>query len=86
MVHNEGFAGAVGRNPYNFERFNVSYMQLYTDGEQVLSKLLKLNVGEDKYLDAFETLYNSFDNLNGEKVQSSNGKTGQEDIPYFRST
>ena len=67
MVHNEGFAGAVGRNPYNFEHFNVSYMQLYTDGEPVLSKPLKLNVGEEKYLDAFETLYNSFDKLNGEK-------------------
>ena len=67
MVHNEGFAGAVGRNPYNFEHFNVSYMQLYTDGEPVLSKPLKLNVGEEKYIDAFETLYNSFDKLNGEK-------------------
>ena len=67
MVHNEGFAGAVGRNPYNFEHFNVSYMQLYTDGEPVLSKPLKLNVGEEKYLDAFKTLYNSFDKLNGEK-------------------
>ena len=67
MVHNEGFAGAVGRNPYNFEHFNVSYIQLYTDGEPVLSKPLKLNVGEEKYLDAFETLYNSFDKLNGEK-------------------
>ena len=67
MVHNEGFVGAVGRNPYNFEHFNVSYMQLYTDGEPVLSKPLKLNVGEEKYLDAFETLYNSFDKLNGEK-------------------
>ena len=28
---------------------------------------MKLNVGEEKYLDAFETLYNSFDKLNGEK-------------------
>ena len=66
MVHNEGFAGVVGRNPYNFEHFNVNYMQLYTDGEPVLSKPLKLNVAEGKYLDAFETLYNSFDKLDGE--------------------
>ena len=60
MVHNEGFAGAVGRNPYNFnfKHFNVNYLQLYTDGEPVLSKPLKLNVGEEKYLDAFKTLYN----------------------------
>ena len=36
IVHNEGFAGAVGRNPYNFEHFNVNYMQLYTDGEPSL--------------------------------------------------
>ena len=55
-VHNEGFAGAVGRNPYNIEHFNVNYVQLYTDGEPVLSEPLKLNVAEEKYLDAFETL------------------------------
>ena len=32
MVYNEGFARAVGRNPYNFEHFNANYMQLCTDG------------------------------------------------------
>ena len=42
-------------------------MQLYTDGEPVLSKSLKLNVREEKYLDAFEILYNSFEKLDGEK-------------------
>ena len=67
MVHNGGFAGAEERNPYNFEHFNVNYMQLNTYGEPVLSKPLNLNVAERKYLDAFETLYNSFDKLNGEK-------------------
>ena len=41
-------------------------MQLFTDSEPVLSKPLKLNVAQ-KYLDAFETLYNSSDKLNGEK-------------------
>ena len=27
MVHNKGFAGAVGRNPYDIEHFNVNYIQ-----------------------------------------------------------
>ena len=41
-------------------------MQLYTDGEPDYLSLLKLIVAEEKYLDAFETLYDSFDELNGE--------------------
>ncbi len=67
MVHNTAFAGAVTSNPYNFEHFNLNYMQLYTDGEPVLSKPLKLNFDDGKYLDAFEALSKSFDKLDGEK-------------------
>ena len=42
-------------------------MQLYTDGVPVLSKPLKLNIADGKYLQAFEALSKSFDKLDGEK-------------------
>ena len=67
MVHNEAFAGAIDRNPYNFETFNLNYMQLYTDGEPVLAKPLKFDVLEGNYLDAFELLSHAFDKFDGEK-------------------
>ena len=67
MVHNTGFAGALNRNPYNFEHFGLNYIQLYTDGEPVQSKPLKLNIDSGKYLDAYEGLSKSFDKFDGEK-------------------
>lgn len=67
MVHNAGFAGTVTRNPYNFEHFGINYMQLYTDGEPVQSKPLRLNIDSGKYLDAFEALSKSFDKFDGDK-------------------
>lgn len=67
MVNNEAFAGSIELNPYNFEHFGINYMQLYTDGNPVLNKPLKLNVDEGHYLDAFELLSQSFDKFDGEK-------------------
>lgn len=67
MVNNEAYAGNISLNPYNFEHFGINYMQLYTDGEPVLAKPLKLNCAEGQYLDAFELLSKSFDKFDGEK-------------------
>lgn len=67
MVHNEAFAGSIGKNPFNFEDFGINYMQLYTDGEPVLAKPLRLNVNEGNYLDGFELLSRAFDKCDGEK-------------------
>jgi hypothetical protein len=67
MIPNAAFAGAVTMNPYSFEHFNINYMQIYTDGVPVLSKALKLNIDDGKYLHAFEALSKSFDKFDGEK-------------------
>ena len=67
MVHNESFAGTISRNPYNFEHFGVNFMQLYTDGEPVVGKPLRLNIEDGNYLDAFEMLSQAFDKFDGEK-------------------
>ena len=67
MTSNNAFAGNVGLNPYNFEHMNVNFMQLYTDGEPVLSKPLKPNMEEGDYLQCYETLYHGFDRLDGAK-------------------
>ena len=67
MVTNDAFSGSITKNPYNFRHFDVNFMQLYTDGEPVLAKPLKLNLAEGKYLDVFQTLYKGFDKLSGEK-------------------
>ena len=67
MVHIQAFAGAIDRNPYNFEHFGLNYMQLYTDSDPVLAKPLKLNIDEGNYLDAFQLLSHAFDKFDGEK-------------------
>ncbi len=67
MVNNQGFAGALDKNPYNFEHFGINFMQLYTDGEPVLAKPLRLNMNDGNYLDAYELMSNAFDKFDGEK-------------------
>ena len=67
LVQNTAFAGSAQHNPYNFEHMDINYMQLYTDGEPVLSKPLKPNMMEKDYLHCYETLYQGFDRVDGAK-------------------
>ena len=67
MVDNDAYAGTSTVNPYNFKHMNVNYMQLYTDGEPVMSKPLKPNFAEGTYLQCYETLFRVFDRLDRSK-------------------
>ena len=67
MVDNVAYAGTNTRNPYNFKHMNVNYMQLYSDGEPVISKPLQPNIAEGNYLQCYETLFRGFDRLDGSK-------------------
>ena len=67
MVDNAAYAGTSTTNPYNFKHMNVNYMQLYTDGEPVMSKPLKPNFTDGTYLQCYETLFRGFDRLDGSK-------------------
>ena len=67
MVTNVAFSGSVTTNPYNFEHFDVNFIQLYADGEPVSSKPIRPSVEHHRYLDAYNSLYKGFDKLSGEK-------------------
>lgn len=67
MVDNQAFAGSFQLNPYNFQHMNVNFMQLYSDGEPVLSQPLKPSIADGDYLQCYETLYRGFDRLDGSR-------------------
>ena len=64
-VENTAINGDFKKNPYNFKHFNLNFLALYIDGEQLPWKPLKPKfVGPDSnYLMAYQTLFSGLDNL-----------------------
>ena len=54
------------QNPYNFQYFDVNFVQLYADGEPISTKALRPNIGKNKYLDSYCTFFKGFDKLSGD--------------------
>ena len=67
IVDNEASAGAFHLNPYHFQHMNVNFIQLYTDGDPVITKPLQPDMAEGDYLRCYESLYRGFDRLDGSK-------------------
>ena len=67
MVDSEAMSGSYTENPYNFQHFDVSYMQLYCDGEPVHTRPLKPSVAADNYIHCYETLYRGLNRMDGER-------------------
>jgi len=67
IVGTQGYSGDARHNPFNFAHGHVNYMQLYTDGEPVLSKPLRPNFNDEDYLHCYNTLYRGFDKVHGLK-------------------
>ena len=60
FVTNAAFNGDLKKNPFNFQHFNLNYLSLYMDGEQVPSKPLQpifTGTGAPKYIMAYHTLF-----------------------------
>nr|XP_056700842.1 uncharacterized protein F54H12.2-like [Euleptes europaea] len=38
LVDNDAFSGAFNKNPFNFKHYNINFVALYVDGEQVPAK------------------------------------------------
>ena len=64
-VENTAINGDFKKNPYNFKHFNLNFLALYIDGEQLPWKPLKPKfVGPDSnYLMAYQTLFSGLNNL-----------------------
>jgi hypothetical protein len=56
LVSTEAMQGLYGRNPFNFQHFNLKHISLNVDGEQVPRGGINCNYEEDLYLDAYESL------------------------------
>ena len=57
FVNNKAFNGDRAFNPFNFEHFNINFLCLYVDGVQVPSKPLQPNFRDNRYIDAYHTLF-----------------------------
>ncbi|CAB3994887.1 Hypothetical predicted protein [Paramuricea clavata] len=58
LVESEVFNGALKKNRYNFQHFNVSSIGITVNGEEMPFKPLQLSYGAAaKYIEAFSTLF-----------------------------
>jgi hypothetical protein len=55
FVDNTSFSGAYNKNPFNFQRFDVSSVGVYVDGQSVPDRPLKLS--DDLTVNAFDNLF-----------------------------
>jgi hypothetical protein len=56
-VDNEGFNGAVGRNPFNFKHFSLNEIALYLDGHQRAIKPVQTNFAARQFIGAYMGMF-----------------------------
>ena len=65
LVNNEGFNGAINRNPFNFEHFNLTEIALYLDGQQGQTiKPLKPDFTNGQYIESYMSLFMGTNKIN----------------------
>ena len=58
LVESAAFNGAYKKNPYNFQHFNVSFIGITVNGEEMPFKPMQLSYGADpRYIEAYNTLF-----------------------------
>lgn len=58
LVSNKAFNGSSKHNPYNFDHYNVNFLALYVDGQQVPAKALQPDFATDGlYAQCYHTLF-----------------------------
>ena len=65
LVDNQGFNGAINRNPFNFRHFNLSEIGIYLDGQQgQMIKPLKTDFENGQYIEAYMSLFTGTNKIN----------------------
>ena len=75
MVDNETFNGKQTSNMFNYQHYNLNYMNLYVNGNSVLGYPLKPNFDNSNYVNAYATLMDTYHYLN---TGQTNGLTYEE--------
>lgn len=59
FLDNKAFNGSRKLNPFNFQHFNLNYLSLYIDGQQLPSKALQPDfaANNSNYIDSYLTLF-----------------------------
>jgi hypothetical protein len=57
LVSNQAFNGSYRHNPFNFQHFNLNYLCLYIDGQQIPSQPLTPDYANDNCVEAYNTLF-----------------------------
>jgi hypothetical protein len=78
LVESEAFNGALKKNPYNFQHFNVSSIGITANGEEMPFKPLQLSYGAaPKYIEAFSTLFSG----TGKMYHNTGNDISREEFP-----
>ena len=70
LVTNEAFNGTLETNPFFFQHFNLSKMDVTCDGHSVYGKPFEPRFGNDQYLRSFLSVYQALASQN--QVQNCN--------------
>ena len=78
LVESEAFNGALKKNPYNFQHFNVSSIGITVNGEEMPFKPLQLSYGAaPKYIEAYSTLFSG----TGKMYYNTGNDISREEFP-----
>ncbi|KAK3929503.1 hypothetical protein KUF71_003510 [Frankliniella fusca] len=64
FVDNRAFNGDYTRNPFNFQHFNLNYIQRHVDGDPVPAQPLTPDFSNDLYMECYNTLFSGTDEGN----------------------
>ena len=59
FVNSKAYVGNYHFNPFNFQHFDLSYLECSLDGRSVPGEAVKANFEEKDFVDAYTTLFNS---------------------------
>lgn len=57
FVTNTAFNGSYTENPFNFQHFNLSYLALYVDSQQIPAQPLTPDFAKGAYAESYQTLF-----------------------------
>ena len=61
LVDSEGYAGAINKNPYAFENFDVTQIGFFVDGQSCPEEMLSLDFKKGLYAPAYLNLFTGID-------------------------
>ena len=65
LVESTAFNGAYKKNPYNFQHFDVSFIGITVNGEEMPFKPLQISYGANpRYIEAYNTLFSGTGKMN----------------------